>query len=73
MHYYDFNDAISWINDHEKKASLIINGIERIYYKSKQGFIICIPNNKDHLAYIVKEFHLDAILSKDWILLDEGN
>lgn len=71
MEKYNFGDAISWITVNEMKASLTLNGIERTYYKDAEGKIICIPNGKEHLAYAIKEFKLDAVLSEDWKLLDK--
>lgn len=45
---------------------LTINGVERRYYLNQFGDIVCTPNGKPHLTYKVKEFKVDAIMSKDW-------
>lgn len=50
---------------------LTLNGVERRYYLNKFGEILCIPNGKFHLTYKVKEFKVDAIMSKDWKIYDE--
>ncbi len=70
MEKYSFADALSWIMVNEMPASLTINGTKRTYYKNGDGNIMCTPNDKSHLTYLVKEFKIDAILSNDWNLID---
>lgn len=69
MKTFDFSDALLWITVREKRASLTINGTERTYYK-QDNTIRCIPNGLKHLSYPVRKFHIDAVLSEEWILLD---
>lgn len=66
---FDFGEALNWL-DCDRAVTLTLNGIERIYYKDNNGAIICIPNRKLHLAYEVKEFKVDAVLSNDWSFID---
>lgn len=66
---FDFGEALDWINC-DRAVTLTLNGLERIYYKDSSGDIICIPNRKLYLAYEVKEFKIDAVLSKDWSFID---
>ena len=69
MTTFDFQEALSYI-----KAGLVvgitINGIERKYYLNQFGNIMCVPNGKEYLAYEVSVFHIDAIMSDDWKLID---
>lgn len=66
---FSFEDALGYIKA-DMPVSLTINGTERVYRLNGNGEIICIPNNKHHLTYKVKEFHIDAIMSYDWKLVD---
>lgn len=65
----DFSEALSWLQC-DRAVTLTLNGIERIYYRLPEGDIVCIPNRKKHLAYKVKEFKIDAILSTEWAFID---
>lgn len=65
----DFGEALSWL-DCDRAVTLTLNGVERIYYKRPEGDIVCIPNKKKHLAYKVKEFKIDAVLSNEWSFID---
>lgn len=66
---FDFGEALSWMQC-DRAVTLTLNGVERIYYMRSEGDIVCIPNRKKHLAYKVKDFKIDAILSKDWNFID---
>lgn len=66
---FDFGEALNWL-DCDRAVTLTLNGVERIYYKDRTGIIVCIPNRRVHLAYEVKEFKVDAVLSKDWSFID---
>jgi hypothetical protein len=50
------------------RVSLTLNNIKRIYYRTADGDIMCIPNNKKHLEYKIKSFKIDAISSYEWNL-----
>lgn len=65
----DFGEALSWL-DCDRAVTLTLNGVERIYYKRPEGDIVCIPNKKKHLAYKVREFKIDAVLSNEWSFID---
>ena len=64
---FDFQEALSYI-----KAGLVVgvtlNGVERRYYLNQFGEIMCTPNGKEHLTYKVKQFQIDAVMSKEWRL-----
>lgn len=66
---FNFQEALSYI-----KAGLVveleINNTKRRYYLNQFGGIICVPNGKEHLAYVVKDFKIDAIMSENWTLID---
>jgi len=64
----DFNQALSWITVNGGKVSLTLNGVERFYHQNENGDIICTPNGRSELAYKVKEFKIDAVLSNKWQL-----
>lgn len=66
---FNFGEALSWL-DCDRAVVLTLNGKERIYYKRPEGDIVCIPNRKKHCSYKVKEFKIDAVLSKDWTFID---
>lgn len=68
MKYYSFCDALSWMEG-GGLVGLTLNGVERLYHKIDNR-IICIPNSKEHLSYVVKDFKIDAVLSNDWVLYD---
>lgn len=68
---HDFTQALSWLLVNGKKISLTINGVERTYHQDTNGDIICTPNDREDLAYKVKEFKIDAVLSNEWQLLYE--
>jgi len=65
---YDFSQALSWMMVNGNEVSLTLNGVERFYYQDKNGDIICTPNGRSELAYKVKEFKIDAVLSHKWQL-----
>lgn len=65
----NFLDALLWILG-GNRASLTLSGITRVYYMNGSD-IICIPNNKPNIAYKMKEFKVDAILSNNWILIED--
>lgn len=65
---HDFSQALSWMTVNGNEVSLTLNGVERVYHQDKNGDIICIPNGRSDLAYKVKEFKIDAVLSKKWQL-----
>lgn len=65
---HDFSHALSWLLVNNGKISLTLNNVERTYYYDNNK-IICIPNNREELAYTVKDFKVDAILSNKWQLL----
>lgn len=66
---FDFGEALSWMKC-DRAVTLTLGGVERIYYQLPEGDIMCIPNRKKHLAYKVKEFKIDAVLSDDWAFID---
>lgn len=66
---FDFGEALSWMQC-DRAVTLTLGGVERIYYRLPEGDIMCIPNRKKHLAYKVKEFKIDAVLSDDWTFID---
>ena len=69
MKTFDFQEALAYIKC-GLVVSLTINGIERRYYLNQFGEIMCTPNGKEHLTYKVHTFHLDAVMSNDWKLID---
>lgn len=72
MDKFDFGEALAYI-----KAgfivSLTLNNTERRYYLNQFNNIVCVPNGKEHLAYVISDFKIDAIMSNDWILIDNDN
>ena len=69
METLDFQEALSYIKC-GLVVSLTINGIERRYYLNQFGDIMCTPNGKEHLTYKVNTFHVDAVMSDNWKLID---
>ena len=69
METFDFQEALSYIKC-GLVVSLTINGIERRYYLNQSGDIMCTPNGKEHLTYKVNTFHVDAVMSDNWKLID---
>ena len=69
METFDFQDALSYIKC-GLVVSLTINGIERQYYLNQFNDIMCTPNGKEHLTYKVNTFHVDAVMSNNWKLID---
>ena len=65
---FDFSEALSYIKS-GLVVGLTINNKERKYYLNQFNEIVCVPNGKEHLLYIVKDFKFDAIMSNDWYLL----
>lgn len=66
---FDFQEALAYI-----KAGMVvgitINNIERRYYLNQFGEIMCTPNGKEQLTYKVNTFHIDAVMSNEWKLVD---
>ena len=69
MKTFDFQEALSYIKA-GMTVSLTLNGMERHYYLNQLGEIMCTPNGKEHLTYKVNTFHIDAIMSDNWKLVD---
>lgn len=69
MKTFDFQEALSYIKA-GMVVSLTLNGMERRYYLNQLGEIMCTPNGKEHLTYKVNTFHIDAIMSDNWKLVD---
>ena len=69
MNNLDFEEALYWIK-RGLVAYLILNGKERRYYLNQFGDIMCVPNGKEHLAYKVKQFQIDAVMSENWALCE---
>ena len=69
METFDFQEALSYIKC-GLVVSLTINGIERRYYLNQFNDIMCTPNGKEHLTYKVHTFHIDAVMSDNWKLID---
>lgn len=69
METFDFQEALSYIKC-GLVVSLTINGIERRYYLNQFNDIMCTPNGKKHLTYKVNTFHVDAVMSNNWKLID---
>lgn len=69
METFDFQEALSYIKA-GMIVSLTLNGMERHYYLNQLGEIMCTPNGKEHLTYKVNTFHIDAIMSDNWKLVD---
>lgn len=65
---FDFGEALAYIKA-GFVVSLTLNGNERRYYLNQFNEIVCVPNGKEHLLYVVKQFYIDSIMSNDWILL----
>ena len=66
---FDFQEALSYIKC-GLVVSLTINGIERRYYLNQFGDIMCTPNGQEHLTYKGNTFHVDAVMSDNWKLID---
>lgn len=66
---FDFQEALSYIKA-GMAVSLTLGNMERTYRLNQGGEVICIPNGKEHLTYKVNTFHIDAVMSKDWQLVD---
>lgn len=66
---FDFQEALSYIKS-GMTVSLIIDGVKRVYNLNQNGEIVCTPNGKEHLTYKVNTFHIDAVMSDDWRLVD---
>ena len=69
MKTFDFQEALSYIKA-GMVVSLTLNGMERYYYLNQLGEIMCTPNGKEHLTYKVNTFHIDAVMSDNWKLVD---
>lgn len=69
MNKFDFREALFCL-ECGLVVGLTLNGIERRYYINQFGDIMCTPNGKEHLTYKVKEFKVDAIMSKEWVCYD---
>ena len=69
MKTFDFQEALSYIKA-GMTVSLTLNGMERYYYLNQLGEIMCTPNGKEHLTYKVNTFHIDAVMSDNWKLVD---
>ena len=67
METFNFQEALSYI-EADMPVCLNINGKERKYFLNDKGEIMCTPNNKEHLTYKVKQFQIDAVMSKKWKL-----
>ena len=66
---FDFQEALSYIKS-GMTVSLTIDGVKRVYNLNQNGEIVCTPNGKEHLTYKVNTFHIDAVMSDDWQLVD---
>lgn len=66
---FDFQEALSYIKA-GMTVSLILDGVKRVYNLNQVGEIVCTPNGKEHLTYKVNTFHIDAVMSDDWQLVD---
>lgn len=66
---FDFQEALAYIKA-GMAVSLTLGSVERTYKLNQSGEVICIPNGKEHLAYKVNTFHIDAVMSEDWKLVD---
>ena len=66
---FDFGEALAYIKA-GMVVSLTLNGIERRYYLNEDNKIVCVPNGKERLLYIVNTFHIDAIMSDNWKLIN---
>lgn len=66
---FDFQEALSYIKS-GMTVSLTIDGVKRVYNLNQNGEIICTPNDKEHLTYKINTFHIDAVMSNDWKLID---
>ena len=69
METFDFQEALSYIKA-GMTVSLTLNGMERHYYLNQLGEIMCTPNGKEHLTYKVNTFHIDAVMSNNWKLIN---
>ena len=69
MKTFDFQEALSYIKA-GMTVSLTLNGMERHYYLNQLGEIMCTPNGKEHLTYKVHTFHIDAVMSNNWKLIN---
>lgn len=66
---FDFQEALSHIKA-GRVSGITIDGKERRYYLNQFGEIMCTPNGKEHLTYKVKQFQIDAVMSKEWRLCE---
>lgn len=66
---FNFQEALSYIKA-GMVVSLTLGGVTRVYYLNQQGEVVCTPNGKEHLTYKVNTFHIDAVMSDDWTLVD---
>lgn len=64
---FDFQEALAYIKA-GMVVSLTLGSVERTYRLNQSGEVICIPNGKEHLTYKVKQFQIDAVMSKEWRL-----
>lgn len=66
---FNFQEALSYIKA-GMVVSLTLGDVTRVYYLNQQGEVVCTPNGKEHLTYKVNTFHIDAVMSDDWTLVD---
>lgn len=66
---FNFQEALYYI-EAGMVVELTINNVERRYYLNQFGDIMCTPNGKEHLTYKVNTFHIDAVMSNNWKLID---
>lgn len=66
---FDFQEALAYIKA-GMVVSLTLENVERTYKLNQNGEVICIPNGKEHLTYKVNTFHIDAVMSEGWKLVD---
>lgn len=66
---FNFQEALSYIKA-GMAVSLTLGGVTRVYHLNQQGEVVCTPNGKEHLTYKVSTFHIDAVMSDDWTLVD---
>ena len=65
---FDFGEALAYIKA-GFVVSLTLNNKERKYYLNQFNKIVCVPNGKEHLLYVVNDFKIDAIMSNNWTLI----
>lgn len=66
---FDFQEALAYIKA-GMAVSLTLDGTRRVYTLDQDGDVICTPNGKEHLTYKVNTFHIDAVMSDNWQLVD---